>query len=494
MFRCYSAIGVNRDGEFKLAKYEDLVYQLKRQINSGVWRAGDKLPSLRKQSEHSGLSLMTVLHAYQVLESQGYVVSQARSGYRVTPELKAAESHQQVAVSLTEKVDINDFVFEVLQAGRNPHMVNFGFAYPDPSLYPRQQVNRSLMSAARNLPISSTFDNLPPGNEELRTILAKRYATKGINISPEEIVITAGALEALNLSLQVCTKPGDWVVVESPTFYGALQSLERLGLKALSVRTDTITGIDLDALEKAFQSHNVKACWLMSNHQNPLGFTLTLEKKQALNDLLNRYNVALIEDDVYAELYQEGAPVMPVKQFDHSGNVMLCSSFSKSLVSGFRIGWVAAGKRALQMQKLQLMSTLATSAPIQLALTDYLSKCNYETHLKQLRKKLHERKREMECLLTKYLPSGVNITSQRGGYFIWVELPPSIDAVDVFHAAIKQNISIAPGKMFSVTEHYNHCMRLNASFELNDKTVQAIMTLGQIISECMLANESTTLK
>ncbi|TVP09307.1 PLP-dependent aminotransferase family protein [Shewanella sp. KCT] len=476
-----------------MAKYEDLVVQLKRQIKSGVWRAGDKLPSLRKQSEHSGLSLMTVLHAYQVLESQGYIVSQARSGYRVAPELKETDPHLHVAVSSTEKVDINDFVFEVLQAGRNPYMVNFGFAYPDPSLYPRQQVNRSLMSAARNLPISSTFDNLPPGNEELRTILAKRYATKGVNISPEEIVITAGALEALNLSLQVCTKPGDWVVVESPTFYGALQSLERLGLKALSVRTDVNTGIDLDALEKAFQSHDVKACWLMSNHQNPLGFTLTLEKKQALNALLNRYNVALIEDDVYGELYQEGTAAMPVKQFDQSGNVMLCSSFSKSLVSGFRIGWVAAGKRALEMQRLQLMSTLATSAPIQLALTDYLSKCNYETHLKQLRKKLHERKGKMECLLNKYFPSEVNIVTQRGGYFIWVELPFGIDSVEVFQAALKQNISIAPGKMFSVTEHYNHCMRLNASFELNDKTIQAIITLGKIISEKVAEKESTIL-
>jgi DNA-binding transcriptional MocR family regulator len=469
-----------------LAKYEELVIQLQRQIKSGVWRAGDKLPSLRKQSEHSGLSLMTVLHAYQLLESQGWIISQSRSGYRVAPELKDVEyPYPHVAVSSTEKVDINDFVFEVLQASRNPLMVNFGFAYPDPNLYPRQHVNRSLMSAARHLPVSSTFDNLPPGNEELRTIIAKRYAAKGINISPEEIVITAGALEALNLSLQVCTRPGDWVVVESPTFYGALQSLERLGLKALSVRTDPITGIDLDSLESAFQSHHVKACWLMSNHQNPLGFTLSMEKKQQLSELLSRYKVTLIEDDVYGELYPEGEPVMPVKLFDQTGNVMLCSSFSKSLVSGFRIGWVAAGRRALAVQKLQLMSTLATSAPIQLALTNYLSNRSYETHLKQLRKKLHDRKTQMEKALAEHLPEQVNIVNQPGGYFIWAELPDGVDAVEVFQAAIKQNISIAPGKMFSLTEHYNHCVRMNASFELNDKRMQALVILGHIIRSYM---------
>lgn len=466
-----------------MAKYTDLVEQLKRQIKSGVWRAGDKLPSLRKQSEHSGLSLMTVLHAYQVLESQGWIIAHSRSGYRVTPELKELYLHNPSAVSLTERVNINDFVFEILQASRHPNMINFSCAYPDPSLYPRQQVNRSLMSAARNLPLSSTFDNLPPGNIDLRTILAKRYASRGINIAPEEIIITAGALEALNLSLQVCTTPGDWVVVESPTFYGALQSLERLGLRALSVRTDPLTGIDLDSLERTLQSHPVKACWLMTNHQNPLGFTLSLDKKEQLYKLLNRYNVVLIEDDVYAELYHNNDPVMPVKVFEQSKDIMLCSSFSKSLVSGFRIGWVAAGKRALDIQKLQLMSTLATSAPIQLALVNYLSSRSYETHLKQLRKRLHQRKNKMASLLKKHLPPEVIFFNQPGGYFIWLQLPKNIDTSAIFEIAIKQNICIAPGKMFSLTDQYNHCLRLNASFDLTDKIVYALITLTDIIKK-----------
>lgn len=177
------------------------------------------------------------------------------------------------------------------------------------------------------------------------------------------------------------------MVVESPAFYGALQSLERLGLKALSVRTDPVTGIDLDSLERALQTHDVKACWLMSNFQNPLGFTLTNEKKQKLIELTQRYNVPVIEDDVYSELHAENDSVYPLRMFDDMGNTMLCSSFSKSLIAGLRIGWVAAGKRALEVQKLQLMSTLATSAPVQMTLVHYLTSRNYESHLKQLRKK-----------------------------------------------------------------------------------------------------------
>ena len=301
-------------------------------------------------------------------------------------------------------------------------------------------------------------------------------------MAPDEIVITAGALEALNLSLQACTRPGDWVVVESPTFYGALQSMQRLGLKALSVRTDPQTGIDLDSLEKALQSHDVKACWLMSNHHNPLGFTLSNEKKQRIVELLQRYQVALIEDDVYSELYQGNEPLTAMRTFDNSGNTMLCSSFSKSLVAGLRIGWVAAGKRAVEIQKLQLMSTLATSAPIQRTLVHYLTSRNYESHLRQLRKKLHDRKAKMAQLLSSLLPDEVKVLNQSGGYFLWLDLPKHIDTMVIYQALLSDNVSIAPGKMFALTDDYNHCIRLNASFELDNPRTQALHILCERIA------------
>lgn len=469
-----------------MAKYEQLVAQIKHQIDAGIWQAGDKLPSLRKQSEHTGLSLMTVLHAYQVLESQGWIQSRQRSGYCVSPQLAPAANTVPRAIESMEQIDINDFIFDVLQAGRNPHMVTFGHAYPDPSLYPRHQVNKSLMAAARSMPVSSALDNLPPGNDTLRSIIAKRYAARGINISPDEIVITAGALEALNLSLQAVTRPGDWVVVESPTFYGALQTLERLGLKALFIRTAPQHGIDLDSLERALQSHSVKACWLMSTLQNPLGFTLSTEKKQQLVQLLSRYQVALIEDDVYSELYAGKEAPLPAKAWDRSANVMHCSSFSKSLVAGFRIGWVAAGQHALRIQKLQLMSTLTTSVPIQLALANYLTTRNYEQHLRQLRRKLHERKKAMLAQLHQAFPPEVSITDADGGYFIWVALPIGMDAMALYQRALQEKITIAPGKMFSPGEQFAHCFRLNSSFELTEQRQRAISRLGELIRQQMV--------
>ena len=223
-----------------MAKYETLVDQVKEQIQNNIWQVGDKLPSLRKQTEATGLSLMTVLHAYQVLESQGWIVSHARSGYFVAPKIHKSNplpKRDNTTVSRSEEIDINDFIFDVLKTGQAPYTINFVSVYPDPNLYPRNSINKSLTSAVSHMPTSSALDNLPPGNKALRQLIAKRYAAEGITVRPDEIVITAGALEALNLSLQAVTKAGDWVVVESPTFYGALQSLQRLNLRALSVRT-----------------------------------------------------------------------------------------------------------------------------------------------------------------------------------------------------------------------------------------------------------------
>ncbi|MFD3391968.1 aminotransferase-like domain-containing protein [Alteromonas macleodii] len=461
-----------------MAKYEVLAHQLKEQIERGVWVENEELPSLRKQAAQTGFSLMTVLHAYQMLESQGIVSSQERSGFLVTAKASNASKER---VQATEAVSINDFVYEVLQASRDPYMFSLGFAYPDPSLYPRQHLNKSIAAAAQRISLTSAMDNLPPGNLDLRKIIAKRYAAKGMNISPDEIIITAGALEALNLSLQACTTPGDWVVVESPVFYGTLQALQRLGLKAITVTVSPNTGLDVAALERAFKNHNVKACWLMSNFQNPVGYSLSDVQKQQVAALLDKYNVALIEDDVYAELYADKRPPLPIKHFMKEGDSMLCSSFSKSLVAGYRIGWVAAGKRALEIQKQQLMSTLATSAPIQLALVDYLSTKNYESHLKQLRKKLITRKKTITALLTDLLSDVATIHTHSGGYFLWVECRGHVDAMAIYKEALRLHITIAPGKLFSLTNEFNHCFRLNASFALNEAKRNQLLKLSLFI-------------
>jgi DNA-binding transcriptional MocR family regulator len=465
-------------------KYQRLAQQILEQIEQGVWHPGDRLPSLREQVTHSGMSLMTVSHAYQLLESQGAVVARPQSGYYVAsrPVARTAERHPVRAGA----VDINTYIFDVLQASRDPSVVPFGSAFPDPRLFPLQQLNRSLARVSCNATSVSITDNLPPGNEALRHAIARRYAAQGMTIPPDEIVITAGALEALNLSLQAITEPGDWVIVESPCFYGALQALERLKLRALAVPGDVREGIDLDALEEALNRWPVKACWLMTSAQNPLGYTLSREKKQRLMALVKSYGVTLIEDDVYSELYAGREKPLPARAWDDGTSVLHCSSFSKCLVAGFRIGWVAAGAFARRIQQLQMMSTLSTSSPMQLALVDYLATQRYDSHLRRLRRTLAERKQQALHALYRHLPDPVRVHASDGGYFLWVELPLEMDASELSEAALHQAISIAPGKMFSADSAWHHGFRFNASWAWGEREEQAVARLGQLIRERLL--------
>lgn len=467
-----------------MAKYQQLVDQLREQIEANIWQPGEKLPSLRQQADQSGLSLMTVMHAYEVLESQGWILSKPQSGYYIAP--RAAALRPRLAtqtVERPEQTDTNSFVFDVLQATRDPAIMPFGSAFPDPELFPQRQLMRSLVKVSHNLKPTDALNNLPPGNPELRKILAQRYAQQGITISPDDIVITNGAMEALNLSLQAVTEPGDWVVIENPSFYGALQAIERLKLNAIAIASDVEQGIDFAELEQALQRWPVKACWLMTNRQNPLGFTLSNTRKEQLVALLARYGVALIEDDVYSELWIGEEKPLPAKAFDRHGDVMHCGSFSKNLVAGFRIGWVAAGRHAQRIQRIQLMSTLSTSAPMQLALADFLSTRSYDSHLKRLRQILAKRKQLARTALRQVLPAEASISDTPGGYFLWVSLPDGINTTQLYHLALEQGISIAPGQLFSSSEDFRHCFRFNTAWPWDVRAEAAVEKLGQLIKQ-----------
>nr|WP_206063747.1 PLP-dependent aminotransferase family protein [Oceanimonas sp. MB9] len=452
--------------------------QIQEQIESGIWQPGDRLPSLRETAGRSGFSLMTVHSAYQLLESEGWILAQPQSGYRVAPRQHSPAHAARPALHAAESVDINAFIFNVLQAGQRPDCVAFGSAFPHSSLFPREQLARSLSRVARRLDPAQQLV-LPPGCAELRRALARRYAARGMAVSPDDIVITSGALEALNLSLQALTRPGDWVVVEAPAFYGALQAIERLQLKALAVPVDSERGLDLDALADALGRYPVRACWLMSHCQNPLGASLDGEARTRLLALLNRHGVPLVEDDVYAELYHGEQAPLPLRAQDEG--VLHCSSFSKTLASGLRIGWVAAGARAPAIQRLQLMSTLTTSAPMQLALADYLGSHHYDRHLHTLRRELARRKQRFYQALCRHLPAEVRVHASRGGYFLWLSLPPGLDATELYRRALAEDITIAPGRMFAAGEQFRHCFRLNVSLPWNSRSEAAVERLAVLI-------------
>lgn len=465
-----------------MTRYEQLAQQIREQIQNRVWRAGDKLPSLRESGKRAGLSLMTVVQSYQLLESQGWIVARPQSGYYVAARSQALpQPIRGEKLLVSEQVDINAFIFDVLQACKDPEIVPFGSAFPDATLFMQPKLARALSSVARKFTPHSSLANLPPGNEALRRHIAQRYALNGMQVSPDEIVITAGAMESLSLSLQAVTQPGDTVAIESPAFYGALQALERLKLKAVAIATHPQHGIDLDSLQQAIEQYPIKACWLMTHFQNPQGSSMSDENKQRLVTMLREHQISLLEDDVYGELYFSAERPLPAKALDQGGQILHCSSFSKCLAPGFRVGWVAAGRYAPQIQRLQLMSTVSTSVPTQMAIADYLLHGGYDTHLRRLRRLLAQRQSAMHQAIAQHFPPTVKVSQPDGGYFLWLELEATQSSMDLYQRALAEGISIAPGRMFTTGDRFNHCFRLNASFEWSDRLETAIKTLARLI-------------
>jgi DNA-binding transcriptional MocR family regulator len=464
-----------------MKRYEALAQEIADSIARGVFRPGDRLPSVRETRERRGVSPSTVFQAYYLLEARGLVEPRARSGYFVThASATQAEPATAQPQAGEHQVEVSELVFQVLGHARDRKLVPLGSAFPSPALFPLAKLGLALGKAARKLDPWKSVDDLTPGSPGLRRQIGLRYLAMGCKVDVQEVVVTNGAMEALNLCLEAVTRPGDLVAVESPTFYAALQALERLGLRAVEVATHPRTGVDVAALAAVLDQHPVKACWLMPNFQNPLGSLMPDAAKQDLVALLARHDIPLIEDDVYGELYFGDRKPRPAKTWDQKGLVMHCSSFSKNLAPGYRVGWTAAGRFATAVGKRKLMSSLAASAPIQEGLSAYLQGGGYDRHLRQLRQALAQQRLLVLRAVARYFPAGTKVTQPEGGYFIWVELPQGADALEVHRRALSQGISVAPGHLFSADRRFSHHLRINFGHPENKRVEEALRTIGKI--------------
>ncbi|UUM31615.1 aminotransferase-like domain-containing protein [Vibrio japonicus] len=457
-------------------RYQQLATDIKQLIENETWRAGEKIPSVRVMSRSVSVSASTVLQAYQLLESEGWIKAKPQSGYFVSPDME--RGHAPPVEHHFSQTEYKDELYEYL---RNSSQVDapLGLALPDSGLYPFQTLTRHLASAGRKMPANSAVSDLPPGNEQLRRLIAQRYLRNGVVVSHQDIVITSGAMEALNLSLQVVSKPGDHVVIEDPVFYGAIEATQRNQLVAVPVTVEPCNGIDLEGLENAFQRKSVSVCWLMPNYQNPTGALYSDKSKKTIVELANQYDVNIIEDDVYSELHFSANQPKPLKYWDEHDRVLLCGSFSKSLCPGYRIGWVVNRKLSERLQKQQLLSTLSSSFPIQQGVAHYLQYESYDNHLRKLRKELCLRQKQYTKFIEATFPSGTQIFAPNGGYFLWLKLPEQLRISAIYQQLISEGISFGYGSLFSAQGRYQNYIRLNISFELNAKTESALQRIAE---------------
>ena len=464
-------------------RYEQVADGLANQIEQSVYRPGERLPGVRKLSEQFGVSISTVMQAHQLLEDRGLIEARPRSGYYVRtrlwqpPEQPAMTRPKPTPTTITGQ----QMAIALSQAARQPGMILLGAAIPHPTFLPTRAIQQALTAAARKQSVHNASYEFPPGNEALRRQIARRMVDAGCQVSPEDIVITSGCQEALTLCLRTVAKPGDIIALESPTFYGLLQVVEALGLKALEIPTHPQDGISLDALKLAIDQWPIKACAIVGNFNNPMGYCMPAQNKKALVKLLSHRNIPLIEDDLYGDLAFDHHRPSAAKSFDDGNQVLYCSSFSKTLSPDLRVGWVVPGRYQEQIEYLKYITSLATPSLPQLAIADFLQRGGYDRYLRQVRDQYAHQVSLISQAVSKHFPQGPKITRPAGGFVIWVELPKGSDSIALYHRAIENGISIAPGPIFSATQKYRNFIRINCAQPWNERLEAAIILLGRLV-------------
>ena len=473
---------MKRKTRFKELLYIKIANSLEQQISNDVLKVGDKLPSIRMICRQHGVSMSTAQFAYYELEAKSLIEPRPQSGFYVSNSLRKKLAMPQA--SRPENKPAAKTVTDIIENSFNPsgekNFTIFSRGVPASQLLPVVKLNKAMLQAVRSLPGGGTTYEPLQGNEKLRTQVAKWSFNWEGNLSEKDILTTAGCMSAVSYCLMALTKRGDTIGVESPCFYAILQLAQSLGLKILELPTSPQTGVDMESLKKIVQKTKLAACVLVSNFNNPFGSLMPEEHKKEAVKLLEKYNIPLIEDDIYGDLYFGEKRPACCKSYDETGMVLLCSSYSKTLAPAYRVGWLAAGKFMNEVMKIKLFHTLSSTAITHEALGSFLETGRYEAHLRKLRKTLYTNYLQYVRVIGESFPFGTRISRPQGGLSLWVELPKTIDTIELYNMAVSKKITFSPGSMFTLQNQFSHCMRLTFGLEWNEKTENSLKLLGRL--------------
>jgi len=465
--------------------YQQVIDFVGYQQKTGALLPGDKLPSLRKLSRQFEISVPTVKQAYIELERQGRVCARPQSGYYLTAQqartLKPRPTKWSHCAPAT--VQCRNMIEQVYEAVHMPDTVALGISNPIQANPPDKTLARLMRSVLSKVSEKAVSYGPVTGDAKLRMQLAFRYQEQGVAINSDEIVITNGAQEALSIALQCVAQRGDIIAVESPCFFGMIELIETLGMKALEIYTCTEDGVCLDELSKALQQHPIKACLFSTAINNPLGSMKTDAQRQAMVSLLEQHDLPLIEDDVYSELYFTENKPKPAQLYSEKGLVMTCSSFSKTAAPGYRTGWLLPGKYEEQAKRIKRAQSCSTPLLQQWTLNEYIQSGDYDRHLSVLRKKLVYNCERMRALIAEHFPSEVCISKPQGGSVLWVRCQSHVNTSEFFQKALEQGVSFAPGLIFSPSGKYANYMRISFGVQWNAKVENAVKSLGDLVFE-----------
>lgn len=463
--------------------YQRIAAQVEAAIAAGAMRPGDRLPSVRQLSHQHGVSMSTALQVYRSLENRGVVQARPKSGYFVAPRpLPLPEPQLDLRMEAPSLVSMDQVLQEFLWIVNDPLAVPSFHAAPARSLLPEAKLQHLLASVNRRHPEYASRCQMG-GSPALRQEIARRAVSSGVQLHPDEIVITNGGMEAIYLALRSVAGAGDTIVLESPTYFHLLQVIESLGMRALEIPTHPRDGISLEALDFATREPGaVKACVLLPNFPNPMGSLMPVEHKRRLVQMMAERRITLIESDIYGEIHfgEQRPPVL--KSFDSEGDVILCSAFTKTVAPGYRIGWVAPGRHFLKTQALKFRTSVACPMLQQEVLAQFIRDGGYDHHLRKLRAALKTQMLQMADAIARHFPMGCRLSLPQGGMMLWVELPRHVDSREVFALARLEHIGVAPGAAFSTSRRFDHFIRLQYGEPWSARTESALRRLGAIVT------------
>jgi DNA-binding transcriptional MocR family regulator len=460
--------------------YEQLAEHLRHQIRRGVLPAGERMPSLRSVGREQRVSLATAVEAYTQLEREGLIEARPRSGFFVRAPTLASVRMAAARTTRAPEPLRNPALLGVLDVFARPNLLPMHATSPSPDLLPSAALASATARVLRRHPDSVSRYAQSQGLLDLRQRIARRYAQSGVDVDPDEIVITAGAMEAITVALRAVTRPGDAVLVESPTYYGLLQAVAGLGLRVLEVPNRPAYGIDVPRLRELLQRHTVRAAVLMPNFNNPLGSLTSDDDKRALVAACADRDVIVIEDDLYAETAYSGERALPLRRFDQRGQVITCSSFSKTLAPGLRVGWAIAGKWTAEVLRAKCFSSIATATLPQLAVAEYLTRHDFDRALRKLRRELASNAQRYRAAIAQHWPHGTCVSEPAGGMALWVQLPGEVQGQALFEAGLEHGIGTLPGHLFSSRGEHRHHLRLSCGLPWDASAEGALRTLGQL--------------
>lgn len=469
-----------------MTRYEEVAGTVRERIEHGIYRVGDRLPSIRAVCQEFGVSISTAQEAYRQLMDAALIDSRPKSGYFVLPS-RVPSVLPSVSRPAQCPLDVSqwDQVLELVATERDDSRLLLGRGVPNLAYETLKPLSKILAGLHRKNDLNGfNYDKLS-GSPELRQQVARLAIASGCLLHPDDIMITTGCQEALSIALRTLTQPGDVVAVDSPSFYGTMQILKANGLKALEIPTDPQTGISLEALEMALEQWPIRAIQVTPTYNNPLGYTMSEARKQALFQLAQRFDVAIIEDDIYGDLAYAQPRPLTVKSFDDDGRVLLCSGFSKTVGPGLRVGWLAPGCYRDKALHMKYVSTGASATLPQLAVAEFVAKGHYERHLRYVTRQYQRQRDIMINWVQRYFPEGTGISYPQGSFLLWVELPAAVDCVRLNERLAKRAIHVAPGSLFSASGKFRQCLRLNYAFTLTPAIEDAVRTVGALATEMM---------